>query len=194
MRASAGAANGIGQPVRRKEDFRLLTGRGCYGDDLALIARAKASFAHSPLAFSRRGGALESFQRYLDAGINMALGTDTYPLDMFAEMRTTAAVCKIIEKNHESAGALDVFTASNLGGARALRRDDLGRLARGAKAGYSRCGRRDLVDLPGRQGHARKRHRTRAQAQALRRLAGRVGHFRSGGAKACGMDHPAQRR
>jgi 5-methylthioadenosine/S-adenosylhomocysteine deaminase len=105
-----------------------------YGDDLALIARAKASVAHSPLAFSRRGGALESFQRYLDAGINMALGTDTYPLDMFAEMRTASAVCKIIEKNHESASALDVFTASNLGGARALGREDLGRLSPGAKA------------------------------------------------------------
>jgi 5-methylthioadenosine/S-adenosylhomocysteine deaminase len=105
-----------------------------YGDDLALIARAGASVAHSPLAFSRRGGALESFQRYRDAGINMALGTDTYPLDMFAEMRTASTVCKIIEKNHESANALDVFTASNVGGARALGRDDLGRLAPGAKA------------------------------------------------------------
>src|SRR6516164_3876293 len=27
--------NGIGQAVRRKEDWRLLTGRGCYVDDLA---------------------------------------------------------------------------------------------------------------------------------------------------------------
>ena len=30
---SGGVANGIGQPVRRKEDFRLLTGKGRYGDD-----------------------------------------------------------------------------------------------------------------------------------------------------------------
>jgi cytosine/adenosine deaminase-related metal-dependent hydrolase len=105
-----------------------------YGDDLALIAKSQASVAHSPLAFSRRGSALESFQRYLDAGVNMALGTDTYPLDMFSEMRTASAVCKIVEKNHESAGAMDVFRASNLGGARALGRDDLGRLAPGAKA------------------------------------------------------------
>ena len=33
MSASGGVANGIGRPVRRKEDFRLLTGRGCFGDD-----------------------------------------------------------------------------------------------------------------------------------------------------------------
>ena len=105
-----------------------------YGDDLKLLAESGASVAHSPLAFSRRGTALESFQRYLDAGVNMALGTDTYPLDMFGEMRTASAVCKMVEKNHESAAAIDVFNASNLGGARALGRDDLGRLAPGAKA------------------------------------------------------------
>jgi class 3 adenylate cyclase len=39
MSASSGPPNGIGQPVRRKEDFRLLTGRGRYGDDLALTEK-----------------------------------------------------------------------------------------------------------------------------------------------------------
>jgi 5-methylthioadenosine/S-adenosylhomocysteine deaminase len=43
-------------------------------------------------------------------------------------------VGKIVEKNHESASAVDLFNASNLGGAVALGRDDLGRLAPGAKA------------------------------------------------------------
>ena len=35
MAASGRVANGIGEPVRRKEDFRLLTGQGSFGDDLA---------------------------------------------------------------------------------------------------------------------------------------------------------------
>jgi len=83
---------------------------------------------------------LKAFSATLDAGINMALGTDTYPLDMFSEMRTASAVCKMVEKNHESAGAMDVFSASNLGGARALGRDDLGHLAPRAKADH-RAGR-----------------------------------------------------
>ena len=30
---------GIGQPVRRKEDVRLLTGRGTYTDDMARCMR-----------------------------------------------------------------------------------------------------------------------------------------------------------
>ena len=53
MRTSAGAANGIGQPVRRKEDFRLLTGRGRYGDDLALPRMVHAAFVRSPHAHAR---------------------------------------------------------------------------------------------------------------------------------------------
>ncbi len=41
---------GIGQPVRRKEDARLLTGKGRYGDDLALAKLAHAVFVRSPHA------------------------------------------------------------------------------------------------------------------------------------------------
>ena len=36
MNSSSTIVNGIGQPVRRKEDFRLLTGKGCFADDLVL--------------------------------------------------------------------------------------------------------------------------------------------------------------
>ena len=53
MSASARVLNGIGQPVRRKEDFRLLTGRGRYGDDLVLPGLAHAVFARSPHAHAR---------------------------------------------------------------------------------------------------------------------------------------------
>ncbi|MEJ0069208.1 MAG: hypothetical protein WDO24_11325 [Pseudomonadota bacterium] len=45
-----------------------------YSDDVGLIGRAGAAVAHSPLVFARRGTAMESFQRYLDAGITMAMG------------------------------------------------------------------------------------------------------------------------
>src|SRR4029077_11298732 len=46
-------ANGIGQPVPRKEDFRLLTGRGRFGDDLVLPRQARAAFVRSPHAHAR---------------------------------------------------------------------------------------------------------------------------------------------
>src|SRR5580693_8559300 len=53
MQASSRVANGIGQPVRRKEDFRLLTGRGRFGDDIALPRQAQAGFVRSPYAHAR---------------------------------------------------------------------------------------------------------------------------------------------
>ncbi len=53
MAASGGMANGIGQPVRRKEDFRLVTGRGRFGDDIVLPCQAHACFVRSPHAHAR---------------------------------------------------------------------------------------------------------------------------------------------
>src|SRR5271170_3658056 len=41
---------GIGQPVRRREDLRLITGRGRYSDDLNLPGQAYAVFVRSPHA------------------------------------------------------------------------------------------------------------------------------------------------
>src|SRR5215470_3209252 len=53
MQASGKVPNGIGQPVRRKEDFRLLTGRGRFGDDLVLPRQAHAAFVRSTHAHAR---------------------------------------------------------------------------------------------------------------------------------------------
>jgi carbon-monoxide dehydrogenase large subunit len=53
MEATGATANGIGQPVRRKEDLRLLIGKGRYGDDLALAGSAHAVFVRSPHAHAR---------------------------------------------------------------------------------------------------------------------------------------------
>ena len=44
---------GIGQPVRRKEDVRLLTGRGTYTDDLDRPGQAHAFVLRSPHAHAR---------------------------------------------------------------------------------------------------------------------------------------------
>jgi cytosine/adenosine deaminase-related metal-dependent hydrolase len=67
---------------------------------------------------------MESFQRYLDHGINVCIGTDVYPLDMLEEMRATSIVGKVIDANFESAHARDVFNAATLGGAKAIGRDE----------------------------------------------------------------------
>src|SRR5438477_12264535 len=50
MNSRGTVANGIGQPVRRREDFRLLTGRGSFADDVRLPGMAHAVIVRSPHA------------------------------------------------------------------------------------------------------------------------------------------------
>jgi len=47
------AREGIGKPVPRKEDARLVTGVGCFGDDVNLPGQAHACFVRSPYAHAR---------------------------------------------------------------------------------------------------------------------------------------------
>jgi aerobic carbon-monoxide dehydrogenase large subunit len=55
-RAPGGAGgSGIGQPVRRREDLRLLTGKGRYSDDASLPGQAYAVMLRSPHAHARVG-------------------------------------------------------------------------------------------------------------------------------------------
>ncbi len=104
------------------------------GHDLEILARTGTTVAHCPLVFARRGNALESVHRFRAAGVNVGLGTDTYPRDLVSEMRWASLLCKVVEHDFTLATAGDALTIATLGGARALRRDDLGRLAPGAKA------------------------------------------------------------
>ncbi len=102
--------------------------------DLALMGDAGCSVAHAVWVFARRGMAMESFARYRRAGVNMSLGTDTNPQSVIEAMRWAAVISKMMERATEATTAAHVFDAATLGGARALGRDDLGRIARGAKA------------------------------------------------------------
>ncbi len=104
------------------------------GDDIAVMARNGVSVAHAPWVFARRGIAMESFSRYLREGVNMTIGTDTTPQSMIEAMKFAAVISKIIDRQTEVATAADVFNAATLGGAKAISRDDLGRIAKGAKA------------------------------------------------------------
>jgi cytosine/adenosine deaminase-related metal-dependent hydrolase len=116
-----------------------------YGDDLKWIADSGASVAYSPLKYLKLGIVMESFDRYRQAGINMGIGTDTFPKDIVSDMRYAALSSRIAEKSFIAGHPRDVFNAATLGGARMLGRDDLGRLAHGAKADIVIVDLRDLA-------------------------------------------------
>lgn len=103
------------------------------GADFETIRDAGASLVHCPLVSVRHGGLLRSLPRCLAMGLNVGMGTDTWPPDMILNMAfgmTTARIAEGLVSIRSEA----LFDAATLGGARALGRDDLGRLAPGAQA------------------------------------------------------------
>ena len=105
-------------------------GRG----DLALLAEREVSVAHCPITFSRWGTAMEDFARYRDAGVRLAMGNDTGPHNMLEEIRCAFTLGRIQSHAPATLSMSDVFRAATTGGARALGRDDIGRIAPGARA------------------------------------------------------------
>lgn len=102
--------------------------------ELALLAQSGATVIHCPMTSLRYGTALESFPKYRDAGVKFALGTDSFPPDMIRNIDIGVHVPKLIEGRTDAGSAADMYRAATLGGAAALGRDDLGRIAVGAKA------------------------------------------------------------
>lgn len=103
-------------------------------NELEILAAAGTPVIHCPLIFARVGQALDSFNRYRAAGINFALGTDTFPPDMIRVMEIGLHAGNWAEGKSDAHQAADLYRAATLGGAQALGRDDLGRLSAGAKA------------------------------------------------------------
>ncbi|HEU4343793.1 MAG TPA: chlorohydrolase family protein [Candidatus Binatia bacterium] len=116
-----------------------------YGDDLKIIADSGASVAYSPLKYLKLGIVMESFDRYLKAGINMGIGTDTFPKDILSDMRYAALASRVAEKSFMAGHPRDAFNAVTLGGATMLGRDDLGRLQKGAKSDITIVNLRDIA-------------------------------------------------
>jgi len=104
------------------------------GDDVGIMADHGCSVAHAVWVFARRGVTMESFTRYRERGVNMTLGTDTCPQSMLEALKFAAVLSKVMERQTETTTAAQVFNAATLGGAKALGREDLGRIAVGAKA------------------------------------------------------------
>jgi 5-methylthioadenosine/S-adenosylhomocysteine deaminase len=101
-------------------------------EDIDRLAAGQATVAHCPLVFARRGFALESFDRYRRAGVRVGMGTDAYPQDLLMEMRIGSLLAKVTDRSFASGQPSDLLDAATIGGADALGRPDLGRLAVGA--------------------------------------------------------------
>ncbi len=102
--------------------------------DIALLAETGSTVAHCPIVFSRYGIAMESYSKFLRMGVNVGMGTDSFPQDLLREMRLASTLSKVVEGEASVATSLDIFNSATICGANALHRPDLGRIAMGAKA------------------------------------------------------------
>lgn len=126
-------------------DEKAIIGHGIFLDDhpstrwhtdsdLGILAETGATVAHCPTVFARRGITMKDFGRYVRGGVNMGVGTDTYPHNMLDEMRLVAYLARTQAGNPRTVSTTAIFDAATVGGARALGREDIGRLAPGCRA------------------------------------------------------------
>lgn len=111
--------------------------------DLELMGKSGSTISHCPINIVRRARVLDNWAKYQDAGVNISIGSDTYPRDMIMNMRTASYMGKVMSHSYFAATGGEVFEAATLGGAKSIGRDDLGRLTPGALADII------IIDLSG---------------------------------------------
>ena len=126
-------------------DEHTIIGHGIYLDrhswsplhsdiDLPLLVERGCTVAHCPTVFGRTGMTMETAGTYMREGVHLGIGTDSFPYNMLEEIRHAAVYSRITAGDVFDIKTEDLFTAATIGGARALGREDIGRLEAGAKA------------------------------------------------------------
>jgi cytosine/adenosine deaminase-related metal-dependent hydrolase len=144
-------------PIQWAADIGLLTPRSILGHaifldehpsigwhgarDLAVMVERGVAVAHCPSPFARYGEHLQHFGRYAARGVRMAMGTDCAPHNLIEEMRLAILLARNAARDIAAADTGMVFHAATAGGADALGRPDLGRIAVGGAADLA------LIDL-----------------------------------------------
>ena len=92
--------------------------------EIDLLAERGTSVVHCPASNMKLASGLAPVQNYLDAGVNVALGTDgaasNNDLDLFDEMRDAAMVGKLAAERADAVAAPAVVEMATAGGADAL--------------------------------------------------------------------------
>lgn len=107
-------------------------------DDLKLMAKTGTSLVTNPSSNMKLASGFAPIKKALEQGVNVALGTDgcasNNNLDMFEEMHILALIQAGYNKNAGELSTKEIFDMATIGGAKAMRRNDIGRLEVGYKA------------------------------------------------------------
>ncbi|WP_137176742.1 amidohydrolase family protein [Roseomonas sp. AR75] len=107
--------------------------------DLHLLAASGTAVAHCPTVFLRDGTLLHDLGTYMEAGIPIAIGTDTHPQNLLEEMRVAELLARAAAGPRHRCDTARVFHAATIAAAGVLGRPDLGRIAPGSRADLVCC-------------------------------------------------------
>ncbi len=97
-------------------------------EEIQLLAESGSHIVHCPESNMKLASGFCEVQKCLDAGINVALGTDSAAsnndLDMLGEMRSAALLGKAVAADAAAVNAAQVLRMATINGARALGLDD----------------------------------------------------------------------
>lgn len=106
--------------------------------DYEIFKKRNLTAVTCPASNLKLASGIAPVKRFVDEGINVAIGTDgpasNNCLDMFREMFLTSALAKVREKDAECVSADKILYMATTGGAKALGLEDCDRLAPGKKA------------------------------------------------------------
>ena len=107
--------------------------------DIEILARHGVSVAHNPQSNMKLASGIAPVRKMLDAGINVAIGTDgassNNDLDMWEEMRTASLLQKVATMDPCAIPAYTALQMATVNGAKAIGREgELGVLAAGTFA------------------------------------------------------------
>ncbi len=116
-------------------------------EDVDIFRKKGLSIVLNPGSNTKLASGIADISRYLDAGINLAIGTDgpasNNCLDMFREMFLVTGLSKLHEKDASAVDATDVLIMATKGGAKAMGLSDCDCLSEGKKADIIRIGLHD---------------------------------------------------
>lgn len=106
----------------------------CTEQDVAMLAESGTHFIHCPASMSAKGPHPAPARAILEAGINIALGTDNMTEDMFHAMKLGMTLHRGAYGRAVAPGPGKVFDYVTTNAARALDHPGIGRIAEGMKA------------------------------------------------------------
>jgi aminodeoxyfutalosine deaminase len=125
--------------------------------DIEIVAANRASLAHCPKSNAKFGHGYAPFEKIVDAGISVGLGTDSVAsnnmIDIFEESRHAAFAARNHPDRTRFVGSEEVLSAATLGGASALGLDNkIGSLESGKQADIAvvdltHIGQQPIIDI-----------------------------------------------